>query len=82
MTPILPIQVVHAQSRASLRLLLLGMLLGVVFGVLAAVAVSFYAAPVEVVDLKLEKACRYPTREGEVTVIAVHNDRMLCWRMY
>lgn len=34
----------------------------------------------EVVDPKMESACKFPRNEGEMTVITVMNGKLVCWR--
>lgn len=80
MTPILPLTVVPIRS---IRLRRLGWVLtGFLAGALLATATSLHVAKPEVVDPRMEKACTWPKREGEMTVAAVYKGEIVCWRMY
>lgn len=52
------------------------MLLGVLLGGLVVVQ----AAPVQVVDERMEVACAMPKLDGEMTVVTVINGKVICWR--
>ena len=34
----------------------------------------------EVIDPMMESACKFPRNEGEMTVITVINQKLICWR--
>ena len=34
----------------------------------------------EIIDPKMESACKFPRNEGEMTVITVMNGKLVCWR--
>ena len=59
---------------------LVSALLGAILGALLYAQAGTARTIQEVVDPRLEKACAWPTLEGEMTVVTVHNDRVLCWR--
>lgn len=40
----------------------------------------FTAAKAEVVDPRMESACKWPTREGMMTVVTVMAGKLVCWR--
>ncbi len=53
-----------------------GMLLGTMIA-----AGAFYAARATVVtDSRLEVACTWPVKEGEMTVVTVLHNKLLCWK--
>ena len=71
-------------QRATLhRRVYVSIALGFALGVTASLGLYYHLAdthPTQVIDPRLEKACAWPTLEGEMTVVTVHNDRVLCWR--
>ncbi len=67
-------------ARYSFRRTLIGFLLGALSGVLVAAAISDLALPEEIIDPRMERACVWPRLEGEMTVVTVHQGRILCWR--
>jgi len=49
---------------------------------LVIVKIASDALAVEVVNIAVEKGCRAPTREGEITTWAILDGKSICWRMY
>ena len=71
------------QRAAFYRRVYTSIVLGFAFGVTVMLGLYYHLAnsePTPVIDPRLEKACKWPTLEGEMTVATVHNDRLLCWR--
>ena len=71
-------------QRAALhRRLFGGIALGFALGVTIALGLYYHLAeaePKRVEDPRMEAACKFPQSEGEMTVVTVHNDRLICWR--
>ena len=71
------------QCAALHRRLFGGIALGFALGVTVAIGLYYHMAEAEpkpVLDPRMESACKFPQSEGEMTVVTVHNDRVLCWR--
>lgn len=55
-------------------------LVGLLFGIAAGVFAAHAAEDHEVVDPRLEKGCKWPKLEGEMTVTTVYKGELICWR--
>ena len=64
--------------------ILVGAALGVAFFALAFAGFNYYLAEAgraaETIDPRLEQSCVWPRVEGEMTVVAVLNGNLICWR--
>ena len=55
---------------------LIAVLLGIILTLLAQQLIDSR----EVIDSRMESACKFPRSEGEMTVITVINQKLICWR--
>jgi len=65
----------HDLRQLALRWFIIGATLGALLGIVTTLGVQ----PQEVIDTAMEKACKWPIREGQMTVVTVLNDRVVCW---
>lgn len=78
MTPIGQLVVIPLRSILLRRL---GWVLtGFLAGALLATATAVHVGSPEVVDPRMEKACTWPRHEGEMTVVAVYKNEIVCWK--
>lgn len=49
-------------------------------GAVLALLIVYQVASAEVLDPRMESACKMPRYEGEMTVATVINGKLICWR--
>ena len=55
-------------------------LIAVLLGIILTLLVQQLIDSREIIDSRMESACKFPRSEGEMTVITVINQKLICWR--
>lgn len=55
-------------------------LIAILLGAALSALIYSQFANSEIVDARMESACKFPRNEGEMTVITVMNGKLVCWR--
>ena len=54
--------------------------IAVLLGIILTLLVQQLIDSREIIDSRMESACKFPRSEGEMTVITVINQKLICWR--